>query len=154
MYDSTTASDIPSTALAVAGYIDGAFKWSDADWARFPNARKVRIACFPTTNDGVVLDCETGDASPEQCPGWIQMRQADGVAVPTIYTMPSRVAAVQAACAGLTYDLWVADPAPDGMTPGTPHFYPGTLATQYAWPSYGSGGHYDLSLCRPEWPRG
>lgn len=153
MYDSTTAADIPSSAVAVAGYIDGAYKWSDEDWARFPVAKKVRIACFPTTNDGDVLDCEPGDAKPEQCAGWIRMRQAAGLTVPTIYCMPSEVAAVKAACAGLTYDLWVADPAPAGIKPGTPHLYPGSMATQYAWPAYNSGGHWDLSLCKPEWPR-
>lgn len=151
MHDSTTASDIPADAVAVGGYIDGAFKWSDEDWARFPGAIKRRIAVFPGTNDGDILDCERGDATPGQCPGWIRMRQASGLAVPVIYTMPSNEAAVRAACEGLTYELWVADPAPRGMAPGTPHFYPGSIATQYAWPEYGSGGHFDLSLCSGDW---
>ena len=43
MYDSANANGIPKDAKAGAGYINGKFEWSKADWARFPNATKVRI---------------------------------------------------------------------------------------------------------------
>jgi hypothetical protein len=143
MYDSTTASAIPANAEIVAGYVDGRYAWSQADWNRFPNAQKVRIAVFPWTNDGEVLDCEPGDATPAECAAWIKMRQASGVQVPTIYCSASDLPAVRAACEGLTYDVWLADPT------GVPHN--SHAATQYAWTN--TGGHYDLSLCADYWPR-
>src|SRR5438309_3633948 len=79
MYDSTSAHDIPLAAAMVAGYIDHPlYTWSVADWARFPHAVKVRIATRASTSDGHVLDCETGDATPTQCPGWVRIRRAAG----------------------------------------------------------------------------
>jgi len=141
MYDSTNAAKIPTNAEVVAGYVDGEYAWTNADWERFPNAVKVRIAVFPWTNDGEVLDCENGDATPDQCPGWIRLRQSGGVAVPTIYCNLSSLAAVKAACQGLTYNLWIADPT------GAPHLVAGSVATQYQWTS-----GYDLSLLSEGWP--
>lgn len=146
MYDSVTWQAIPADAQMVAGYVDGLYAWPQAAWDRFPNAEKVRIAVFATTNDGDVLDCESGDATPQQCPGWIAMRLAAGVKVPTIYTSLSNVPTVQAACQGLTYDLWIAD------WTGTPHIPAGAAACQYANPAT-SGGNWDLSICNPDWPR-
>jgi hypothetical protein len=145
MYDSTTAADIPFDAPIVAGYVDGIFRWSDADWARFPNARKVRIAVFAFTDDGEVLDVEAGDATPEQAPAWIRKRQAAGLAVPTVYCNRSALGAVEAACAGLAHDIWLA--TLDGAIPA------GFAAVQYAGSDH-SGGHYDLSETAPWWPRG
>lgn len=142
MYDSIDASMIPPEAEIVAGYVDGHYAWADADWARFPNAVKVPIAVFASTNAGDVLDCEQYDATPEDCPGWIKMRQAAGLAVPTIYCGRAAMAAVQQHCAGLTYDLWVAD------WTGVPHLPAGAMACQYA-----AKGIYDISLCADEWPR-
>lgn len=147
MYDSTNAFDIPASASIVAGYVDGKYAWSAADWARFDGAIKVRIAVFASTNDGDVLDVEQGDATPQQAPGWIMMRQAAGLAVPTIYCAASMVGLIRSLCDGLTYDLWTAD------YNGVPHITGTAQATQYADPNYGSGGHYDLTLCTPEWPR-
>lgn len=153
MYDSVTAADIPTNAEVVAGYVDGEFAWTQADWERFPNAVKVRIAVSPSTNDGCVLDCESGDAKPAQCPAWIRMRQSAGVSVPTIYCSISAVPAVQAACEGLTYALWIADYGDPALgTYGVPHLVPGSVATQYADQAAGSGGHYDLSLLSGGWP--
>ena len=57
------------------------------------------------------------------------------------------VPAVQAACHGLEYDLWIAHYT------GKPHLEPGSCATQWADPDNGSGGNYDVSLCQPWWPR-
>lgn len=141
MYDSTNAANIPTNAGVVAGYVDGKYAWTQADWDRFPNAVKVRIAVFATTNDGDVLDCENGDATPTKCPGWITMRQAAGVPVPTIYCNLSTMPVVQAACQGLTYNLWIAD------WTGKSHLVQGSVATQYA-----ADGTYDLSLLSEGWP--
>jgi hypothetical protein len=146
MYDSITAADIPANAEMVAGYVDGLYRWSDSDWARFPRAVKIRIAVFASTNDGHVLDVEPGNATPAQARGWILMRQAAGLTRPTIYCSRSDRAAVESACAGLAYDLWIA--AYDLIIPT---LLPGTVATQYVDPTYGSGGHYDKSLVRDDW---
>lgn len=84
MYDGVDASRLPANAQLVAGYVDGAYRWSDTDWARFPNAVKVRIAVFGTTNDGHVLDVELGNATPAQSVDWVLMRRRAG-ADPTVY---------------------------------------------------------------------
>ena len=149
MYDSTNAADIPTTAPIVAGYIDGAYVWSPADWARFPNALHVRIACFASTDGGQVLDVEEGCATPAEAPGWAAKRRLAGVE-PTIYCSASVVGAVQAAftAQGVPQPLfWVAD------WTGSEHLHPGSVATQFANPP-ASGGHFDLSVTNGTWPGG
>lgn len=87
MYDSVTPENIlqhDTTPTMVAGYANGRYKWSDADWALFPHAIKVRIAVRASFLDAHVLDCEEGDASPSECPLWAQERRARG-GVPIIY---------------------------------------------------------------------
>lgn len=148
LYDSTAAQDIPANAQIVAGYIDGLYKWSANDWARFPNAQKIGIAVFASTNDGLVLDCEAGDATPSQCPAWVQARRAAGVTNATVYCSKSVVPSVLAAfaTAGVAAPLiWDAD------WTGAAHLNPGSVATQYANPP-ASGGHYDVSLTNGVWP--
>lgn len=147
MYDSTTASDIPTSAPMVAGYIDGLYAWSMADWARFPAAVKVRIAVFATTNDGDVLDVEQGDATPSQAPAWVTMRRAAGDD-PTVYVNLSNVDATRAAfaAAGVRQPhYWLAHYDNDPTIP------PGYVAKQYADEAL-IGAHYDLSSVGPGWP--
>lgn len=147
MYDSITAADIPAGAAMVAGYVDGIYRWSDADWARFPIAVKVRIAVSAFTNDGHVLDQETGNATPDQAPGWVQLRRATG-ADPSVYTNLNNWARLRAAfqAQGVPEPhYWIAE------WTGVPHSIPGTVACQYANPVF-SGGHYDLSLVDDFWP--
>ena len=65
MYDAVEWQRIPANAQMVAGYVDGAFAWPHRAWARFPNARHVRISVIPL-GDHVhagVLDVETVAAS-------------------------------------------------------------------------------------------
>jgi hypothetical protein len=146
MYDSTEPAAIPPDAEIVAGYVDGSYRWSDADWNRFATSVKVGIATQPSTNEGTVLDVELGDATPEQAPAWIRMRQADGVPQPTIYCGLSAVGRVREACKGLLYWLWVAD------WTGSPHPVSYAAAVQYA-NSAQAGGHFDLSIVyTPQWP--
>lgn len=142
LYDSVSSSAICENAALVAGYVDGRYAWSDDDWARHPSARQVRIAVFPWTNDGDVLDCERGDAEPAECPAWIVMRQAAGLEVPTIYCNLASMPDVRAYCQGLIYDLWVADWTYE------PHIPEGSVACQYA-----ARGTYDVTLCSDNWPR-
>lgn len=144
MYDSVNPENIPTSATLVAGYVDGLYRWSDADWARFPNSIHVRIACFASTNDGVVLDVETGDATPAQAPGWVQRRRAVGID-PTIYCNTTIWPQVVAAFinAGVPQPhYWIA------AYPGIgPTLYAGSVAHQYADP-----GPYDLSVVADYWP--
>src|SRR5207244_11953305 len=88
MYDSTNPFDIPPTAEMVAGYIDGLYAWSPAGWARFAGAKQWRIAVSPFTNDGNVLDVETGNAEPSKATGWVTRRRAAGL-TPVIYIQSS-----------------------------------------------------------------
>src|SRR5207302_7292844 len=86
MYDGISADAhlIPTNAPLVAGYDDGRYAWSGADWARFPSAIHVHIAVFASTDSGTVLDCEPGNATPAQSVDWVLMRRRAGVD-PTVY---------------------------------------------------------------------
>lgn len=148
MYDSTHPEAIPLTARMVAGYVDGLYAWLPAAWARFPNAVHVRIAVFPSTNGGQVLDVEQGDATPAQAPGWVRMRRAAGVD-PSVYCNTSTWPAVQAEFArqGVAQPhYWVAH---YGAGPNIPA---GAIAVQYADPAAGSGGQWDISAVADFWP--
>lgn len=148
MYDSVTAGDIPANALMVAGYIDGSYAWSKADWARFlPECVRVRIATSASTNDGDVLDVENGDATPAQAVAWCADRRAAG-ARPTVYCNAATWDAVKQAFANLQQpDYWIAyyDGGHDQAIPD------GAIAHQYS-DSGTSGGHYDLSSVADFWP--
>ena len=147
LFDSITAADIPADAQMVAGYVNGTFQWSAADWSRFPNAVKVRIATRAFINDGHVLDVETGDATPSEAPGWVQMRRAAGVD-PTVYCNGSTLSTVQAAfnAAGVAQPhYWLAR---YDNVPTVPN---GCVAKQYI-NDPASGGHYDLSAVLDYWP--
>jgi hypothetical protein len=144
MYDSVDASQIPVDAVMVAGYIDGRYAWSAADWARFPHAVHVEIAVRSATNAGHVLDVETGDATPAEAPGWVLMRRKAGCD-PSVYCSTSRWPEVVAAFAAAHVPnphYWVA--AYPGMGAVIPS---GAVAHQYADP-----GHFDLSVVADYWP--
>jgi len=145
MYDSVTASRIPSNATMVAGYCDQIRipKWTDADWALFPNAIKVRIAKLYTTNDGHVLDVENGDSTPAQSVLWVKMRRAGGFD-PTVY------------CNSSTWPLVKADFSAAGEP--QPHYFiaeydgdptipAGAIAKQWK-----EGPLYDTSSVADFWP--
>lgn len=151
MYDSVTATNIPVNVEMVAGYIDKTtYRWSQADWDRFPHAVKVRIARLATTNDGHVLDVEAKLATPAQAPGWIRMRRAAG-ADPTIYCNRSTWPLVRSACAAAGVALphfWIAtgtrqQTIPDGAVAAqhTLDFRPGGFA-----------GTVDISAVADYWP--
>lgn len=149
MYDSVTAADIPATAKMVAGYLaPSRYRWTNADWARFPNARKVRIAIFASVNDGHVLDVEPGDATPAEAPGWVMMRRRAGLAEPTIYCNLSTWPQVRREFDQRNIrqpQYWIA------RYDGVPEVYRGSVAKQYANPPT-SGGHWDLSAVADYWP--
>lgn len=145
MYDSTDYTSIPTGATMVAGYIDGRYAWSSDAWNSFPNARKVKIAVFPTTQGGDVLDVENGDATPAQAVSWVQARRNAG-ADPVVYcnrsTWPQVTQAFTAA--GVAQPLyWIAD------WTWAAHIPSGAVACQ--WGAY---GRFDVSEVGPDWPGG
>jgi hypothetical protein len=147
MYDSVTASDIPSNATMVAGYVNGTYKWSNADWGRFPQAVKVRIATRANVNDGHVLDVEAGAASMSEAPGWVERRRAAGVD-PTVYCSYSAWSSLKILFGDLHMvqpHWWIA------RYDGKAEMISGAVAKQYINPP-GSGGHYDLSIVADYWP--
>jgi hypothetical protein len=148
MYDSVTAGAIPADAEMVAGYIDGHYRWSDQDWARFPHAVKVRIAVHASTNDGHVLDIESGDATPAQGPGWVLMRRRAG-ADPSVYCSLAVWDQVRGAfrAAGVREPYyWIAAYPGNGA-----NLYPGSVAHQYA--NQGPHGeNVDVSVVAEHWP--
>ncbi|MDE3112730.1 MAG: hypothetical protein KGK34_07275 [Chloroflexota bacterium] len=159
MADSVTASDIvaafaPGGAAAalhldlVAGYVDGAFAWSDADWSLF-SCPKVRISTSAATSPKVahVLDVENGDATPDQAVAWIKWARSLGLRR-TIYCGANTWAVVKAAfaAAGLAYPDWFV-----ARWTGTPGLIDGTVATQYADPPQ-TGAHFDASSVADYWP--
>jgi hypothetical protein len=135
MYDAVTPGNIPVSAQVVAGYIDGAYAWSKADWNRFPDAEKVLITVTGSLT-GNVADVENGDMTPDQARGWIEAKQQEGRRGCTVYCNRSTLPAVWAACRGHSYYIWVAD------WTGSPHAVNATIATQYS----NVDNAYDLSV--------
>lgn len=103
MYDAVTPGNIvrmnPNPQM-VAGYLNGLYAWTAADWNLFPHAVWVGISVRAAWTVGQVLDVETGDATPAEAPGWVSARRSAGVD-PSIYcnlaTWPAVQAAFQAA---------------------------------------------------------
>lgn len=150
MYDSTTAADIPANAQIVAGYVDGAFAWSDADKARFPKFISISV------NGGSMADfwdCELGDLNAGQAAAMIQTYPGTGVYC-SLDTAPQVISACHWAGLDGQYVLWIADwtgqahiPSVSAVINGQT-IIPEVVACQYANPAT-SGGHYDLSIVTP-----
>ena len=145
-YDSTRPWLIPAAAAeAVLMYADGEFEWKPQDKARFPHARYRSISVLNNPKIAAVLDVEKGDATPADAPGFIRARPGDAA----IYCNRATLPAVQAACHGLDYRVWLATldgTRPTAITGG------GTLAAV----QYFGGLHtpYDLSVVYDEaWMR-
>lgn len=147
MFDTVTVSQVPSLANtsrdAVAGYIDGRFKDEAELVHAFPHAHHLSIAVF-ASDDADCLDIETGDAQPEQAPGWYLRQVKRGVWRPCLYANRSTMPAVEStmAQAGIhreLFRLWVAD------FTDTPHLPAGFDACQ--WTDHALGRNLDESLC-------
>ena len=140
-------------AAKVAGYANGTYAWSRADWDLFPHADHVTISVRASANAGDVLDVENGDATPAQAAGWIAMRHADGLYRPTVYCSLSVVPAVRSGTGhyilGRDYDIWVA--LYDNSTAMPP--VPGLPAAAFAAKQYRSRADCDISVVYdPLWP--
>lgn len=144
MYDSDVAADIPPGAVIVAGYIDGeAGTWTAEDWALHPNAKTLQIV-RTFVDAGEALDIEKGAAQMQQAPAWVVARQKAGLARPWLYVNRANWADLQALIAktlgpATEVGYWVAD------WTGEQHELEGADAVQFASPTVGSPGHYDLS---------
>lgn len=152
MYDTTTPDQIPDDATMVAGYVNGRYAWTETDWQRFPNAKKLQITIDPSQNVGDIYDGEPGNRSddPNVWPGegatWAKTRIASGHPFPVQYCdqndHPIYYAAYQKiGLADDQYGFWIADP----HTP--PHTLPGAIAVQYGWASdpVAGGRNVDVS---------
>lgn len=93
MYDSVTVSQIPTTARAVAGYVNGYWPTFPTLVKSFPHAHKLSIAVSASA-DAEVLDVERGDATPDQAPAWVKRQLARGVKRPGVYCAVSDAPAV------------------------------------------------------------
>jgi hypothetical protein len=145
MYDGidSDAEVIPTNAQLVAGYVDGGYVWTAADWARFPHSVHVLIAVSSSTNAGSVLDCEKGDATPAESVTWVVARRRAG-ADPTVYCDTSTWPAVRAAFAAAKEaepHYWVASYDGNTAIPA------GAMAHQYE-----STARWDLSSVADYWP--
>jgi hypothetical protein len=142
----------PNAAM-VAGYINGRYAWTQAEWDLFPHANHVTIGISASANAGDVLDVEAGDATPAQTAGWIRARKAAGYYRPSIYCARAVIPAVRQGTGsyilGRDYDIWVAD------WTGSPHQVaaPGTPAATCAATQYENTAHYDVSaVYDTRWP--
>lgn len=146
LYDSTNAAAIPADAAAVAGYGNGTYAWSPADWQRWAHVPTLMID-VKNENIGQVLDVERGDAVPADAPAWAARARERGVMVPLIYC--SR-AAWQSVIDAFIHDgvaqggYWIAD-----WTDEPHQTEPPASLVQYTNPPL-SGGHYDISIVEDE----
>lgn len=108
------ASDIPMSAVKVAGYETGSadILWSAQEWALFPHAGHVRINQDPSSPlAGSVLDVETAAWTDAEVVAAVKARQAAGM--PTAFYVSELNAPALAATlnnAGLSgQQFWVAD---------------------------------------------
>src|ERR1700748_3251368 len=93
MYDAVTPENVPQGAQMVAGYIGGNYVSYPGLVARCPNAIHISIA-VQADQTAQALDCESGDATPQQCPGWATRMRGLGIN-PIVYVQESSWQAVR-----------------------------------------------------------
>jgi hypothetical protein len=150
MRDSTNAADIPTRGTDIAaGYENGAFAWSEADFNRFTHAAHAHIDVNGTAPGAAgVLDVETGDATVATAVTWVKARnKLHPGAYAVIYcnrsTLTPLFNAMGAAKLEVVRDfhLWIS--TLDGTK--TVHDMTGVVAVQYAGEAE-TGGHFDESI--------
>lgn len=159
MYDSVSAIAIPTDAQMVAGYVDGKFAWSSADWARFPNSVKVRISAIGATHLAEVFDVEVGCIWPPRNVVPLVVAARNAGIDPTVYVNQSNDWAPTRAefdRAGVAHPHWwvarydgVAN-VPDGAV-AKQYAHPGPVPGKSAGP-WETGQHFDLSAVLDFWP--
>lgn len=146
MYDSVNAARLPADAKLVACYVDGHYANEAAVRARCPHATVVTITVLGHS-DANVIDCEAGDATPDQAAAWAKAQIGKGKH-PTIYcnlsTWPSVQQAVKAAgvpAGSVSY--WVAH------YDAKAEMIPGAVAKQY---QERTDQNLDYSIAADYWP--
>jgi hypothetical protein len=84
MFDTVDVATMPDNPVATAGYVDGHWPTSQQLIQRFPHAKHLSIAVFPSDN-AECLDVESGDATPSEAVGWVRRQHARGIARPVVY---------------------------------------------------------------------
>ena len=107
MFDSVNVAEIPPSAKAVAGYVDGNWKTYPELVRSFPFAHKVSIAVF-VKDDADCLDIESQDATNAQAAEWVKRQWARGVKRPKLYTSVSnwKPLAADLQAAGIKHRPW------------------------------------------------
>lgn len=156
MFDSTDVSQLPASAPAVAGYVNGAWPTFEQLVHDFPHAFKVSID-VNGTGIATILDVEPGDATNAGAAGWFKRRRSQGAPLLGFYTSVSNAPALIAtlAAAGIKrseYLLWTAHYTftPHICGPHTcawPGLAEGADATQ--WTDKALGRNLDQSMCHP-----
>ena len=122
-YDSDRPGLIPPEAAAILIYGDGDTKWTPAEIARFPHARRRTISVLNNPKIAAVLDVELGDAAPADAPGFLAYRREHYGDDGAIYCNRATLPKVQAELALLhgDYRIWLATldgTKPTGITGG------------------------------------
>lgn len=146
LYDSIRAANIPKTAQAVAGYDDGAYAWSQADYDSFPQAvikRHITVGYLR----GDTVDIERFNAQPSFAGPYIVNRLNAGIVDPWTYCDRNDQHACEDSmfAAGVPITkarMWIA--TLDGTQSVAQYRYP-IAAVQFA-NSVISGGPYDESV--------
>lgn len=101
-------ANIPADAEAVAGYTDGIYAWSAADWARFPDAHHLTIT-IGRGGRARCLDVEQGAAGVGQVPGFLGGGADTSDGLPVLYGSASIVGQLisTAAAAGHARDSYL-----------------------------------------------
>ena len=141
-FDSTEATNIPSDAEVVAGYVGGIWP-TYFDLAHTnPNARRFSIA-VNAYEDADWLDVEYGDAEPDQAPAWVlrqrSLNKDPGVYCSRLSKWPDVLAALARAAVRLPH-FWIADYT------NSAHLVEGSVMTQFE-----DAGPYDISLVDDAW---
>lgn len=91
MYDSIYPANLPAGADAYLGYVDGKWPTYPELQKKFPHAHLLSLA-VSATSDAEGCDCENGDLTPQQVPGWVERQIKRGVHRPVVYANASTIA--------------------------------------------------------------
>ena len=140
VYDAVEVSAIPADAQIVLAYIDGNWPTYSQIKTRFPHATILTVTTngFNTAD---ICDVESGDATPAIASAGVKHGLYD-----TVYCARSNLGPLVTAMSDLPWHWFAAD------WTGVQHLVPGSVATQWAAPGFGSPGNYDISVTNGVWP--
>lgn len=139
-YDAVDVAAIPAGGAFILAYIDGDYVTLPAVRARFPNARILTVTT-DGRNKADLCDVESGDATPATFAQGFR----DGL-YDTAYSDVTTKPALDAACEGLDWNWFAADPT------GVEHIPPGAIGCQWAWGQLGQvPGNYDADVVLASW---